>query len=341
MPRPQTLFRIESENQQVLTIDDSSFQLFCTNHLGVSPAVVTKQIAQWIEEDAPSGDVTLWGARHVLDGQKNFTAHIIAKENIVLCGIYFVFKTFFEINKSIVFETSYNEGDKVKKGECICQITGPASALLLAERPALNLCARLTGIATYTAHIAQSLRAPGDAHQSAKNPKGAENETRVSLPVPELLETRKTTPGLRLFEKYATRTGGARNHRHGLDSGAMLKENHLRVLGGIRSACQTLTSQLPILTKLEIEVSSLEELKEALACKPDVIMLDNFKSLDAISQAVLLRNEICPEVKIELSGNLDENKIAFVRQAGVDYVSMGGLIHHASWSDLSMQIQTT
>ncbi len=163
------------------------------------------------------------------------------------------------------------------------------------------------------------------------------SEIRKHTQTLQLLETRKCTPGLRMYEKYAVRVAGARNHRHALDSGAMLKENHLRSIGTLEQGLIKLKQALPILSTAEIEVTNLEEFKRALDYDANVIMLDNFSVQDA-QKASAERDIKNKHVKLELSGNLDEKRIEDLVQTGVDYVSMGALIHKAVWVDMSLQL---
>jgi nicotinate-nucleotide pyrophosphorylase (carboxylating) len=154
---------------------------------------------------------------------------------------------------------------------------------------------------------------------------------------PVVLETRKTTPGHRMYEKYATRVGGAQNHRHGLDAGAMLKENHLRSIGNICDALRLLKRTVPVLSRIEVEVTSLAEFRVALKEGADVIMLDNF-SWDDVAVAVAERNVASSLAKLEVSGNLDGKSAERLVASGVDYASMGALVHKAVWVDMSLQL---
>ncbi|APJ05200.1 nicotinate-nucleotide diphosphorylase (carboxylating) [Silvanigrella aquatica] len=293
----------------------SDFTGFCTAKLGVAPHRIINDIVQWLDEDHGAGDPSLFAGFN-----KNLTAQffVIAKQDFTLSGLPIMQETFNQTSSGqIKLYSDFEEGDSIPKGSVVIAGEGYASSILLAERVALNLSSKLSGITTKTKSILSEIR---------------KYSSTVSL-----LETRKTTPGLRIYEKYATRVAGARNHRHGLDTGAMLKENHLRSIGSIEEALDNLNKNIPILTKIEIEVSNLNEFRAALNRGADVIMLDNF-SYDDVKIAVQEKNKINKNIKLELSGNLDEKNIEEIASLGVDYLSMGALIHKAIWVDMSLQL---
>lgn len=296
-------------------LQDSDFCLFCTAVLGVAPARVRADIDAWLDEDAGHGDT----AASLLPNTE-CQAFLVAKQDFTLACLPVVAEVFRRVSggHTRVF-SDFSDGDSVRRGSVVLAARGAPAALVLAERTGLNLGARMSGVATATRHIVDKVR--------TLNPAGA----------PQILETRKTTPGLRLYEKYATRVGGARNHRHGLDSGLMLKENHLRAFGGIPAAVAHAAASVPILSRVEIEVTSLAEFREALSTEADVIMLDNF-SADDVLEAVRIRNQTRPAAKLEISGNLDGERADWVARSGVDYASMGALIHQAVWIDWSLQL---
>jgi nicotinate-nucleotide pyrophosphorylase (carboxylating) len=306
------------------------FASWCTSSLGMTPQWVRGRLQAWLEEDHGGGCVSLWpGASGA--SERVATAVIVAKQEFVLSGLPLMLETFrLTSDGDVRLFSDLDDGVRVAKGDVVLAARASAGALLLAERVALNVASRLSGVSTLTARYVEELQ------------KAASH---VGCDAPTLLETRKTTPGLRVFEKYATRLGGARNHRHGLDGGAMLKENHLRTVGDIRVALRALKARAPILTKIEIEVSSLEEFEVALEEGADVIMLDNFKPAE-VAQAVALRNAHRTEerlahrtdVRLEMSGNLDTRAPADIVSSGVDYVSMGALVHKAPWVDMSLQL---
>ncbi len=301
--------------EKVLHAED--FVSFCNSRLGVIPARVDRDLHSWLEEDHGGGDCTLLAA---LESNPMAEMVIVAKEDFVLCGLPFMAQAFrIALSSQVELRSDFKDGDKIVKGSVVLWAQGKAAGLLLGERVALNLCSRLSGVATKTAHIQAQL------NLYRKTDK------------PVLLETRKTTPGLRMYEKYATRVGGARNHRHGLDGGSMLKENHLRAIGNIAVALESLKKNLPILSKIEIEVTNLDEFRSALEKGADVIMLDNFTDED-VFVAVRERNNKYPNIALELSGNLDLKNVEKLVASGVDFASMGALVHKAVWVDMSMQL---
>lgn len=288
---------------------------FCHVSIGVSPPRILADLHEWLEEDAGSGDVTLFAT---LKRNHRASVFVVAKEDFILAGLPLMAQLIRETcGDDVTIYSDLTDGQFVRKGTVILGAKGPAGGLLLCERACLNLGSRLSGIATKTHSVSQAL---------AKFPSA-----------PTLLETRKTTPGLRLYEKYATRVGGARNHRHGLDSGAMLKENHIRAVGDLVTALRFAKERVPVLTKVEVEVTNLNEFELALKEGADVIMLDNFSSAD-INDAITMRARIGSNAKIELSGNLDKADLTALAESGADYISMGALIHQATWVDMSMQL---
>lgn len=298
-------------------LTQAHFVAFCHTGLGVPPTRILKDLNAWLEEDTGHGDETLTSG---VWGERVATAVIVAKESFVLSGLHLASEVFRQTSAGMVsIFSNFKDGDRVHKGDVVLAIKGSASSLLMAERTSLNLMSRMSGISTKTKQIVDLV---------------AQVEGSLN---PVILETRKTTPGHRIYEKYSTRVGGAQNHRHGLDAGAMLKENHLRSVGNIRSALQLLKKTVPILSRIEVEVSSLSEFKVALAEGADVIMLDNFSWVD-VRAAVAERNERKSATKIEVSGNLDADKVGELARSGVDYASMGALVHKAVWVDMSLQL---
>lgn len=291
------------------------------SRLGVSPQRVERDIDAWLEEDAAGGDVSQWTQS---DSSVRMRLQIVAKQEFVLCGLPLMAAVFYRAHGAVplFLQSSFQDGQRVNRGDVVLSGEGDARCLLLGERVALNLSSRLSGIATKSANM--KLLVENAAAQANCVP-------------PQLLETRKTTPGLRLYEKYATRVAGVRNHRHSLDTGLMLKENHLRSFGGIDSALTSARKNAPILTKIEVEVTNLDEFRQALAGGADVIMLDNF-SLADVQRAVVERSTCGRSVALEVSGNLTEENISAVAKLGIDYLSSGALIHQATWVDMSQQL---
>ena len=297
-------------------LTSGDFHQFCQVRLGVSPSRVQRDLNAWLDEDHGGGDVTLFAALEDSSFGKMF---IVAKQDFVLCGLQLMAQVFRTVGGSHVkLYSDTQDGKHVARGDILLAAEGPAAALLLGERVALNLSSRLSGVSSKTHEIFAALAAAGRSR------------------TPALLETRKTTPGLRIYEKYATRVGGARNHRHGLDGGAMLKENHLRAIGNLRTALQKLKLNVPVLTKIEVEVSNLEEFRVALEEGADVIMLDNF-SLPDVHTAVAERSAKNSPALLEISGNLDTKNVLEIANCGADFASVGALIHKAVWVDMSLQ----
>jgi len=291
------------------------------SRFAVSPQRIERDIDAWLEEDAGGGDLSQWTQS---SPSVRMRLQIVAKQEFVLCGLPLMAAVFYRAHGTVplFLQSSFQDGQRVKRGDVVLSGEGDARCLLLGERVALNLSARLSGIATKSANM--KLLVENAAAQANCTP-------------PQLLETRKTTPGLRLYEKYATRLAGVRNHRHSLDTGLMLKENHLRSFGGIENALESALKNAPILTKIEVEVTNLEEFRQALAGGADVIMLDNF-SLADVQRAVTERSTCGRRVALEVSGNLTEENIAAVAKLGIDYLSSGALIHQATWVDMSQQL---
>jgi nicotinate-nucleotide pyrophosphorylase (carboxylating) len=296
-------------------VESYEFTEFCNFKLGVSPTKIISDIERWLDEDHGAGDSTIFSAFNANSQVKFF---IVAKENFIL-SCKPIMEQVFKIVSSGAIEifSNFSDGDEIKKGDILLAGRGRAASVLLSERVALNFGCKMSGITTKTNNILKEIK---KYNQSIN-----------------LLETRKTTPGLRIYEKYSIRAAGARNHRHSLDSGAMLKENHLRSIGYIENALINLNENLPILSKAEVEVTNLNEFRTALEYGADVIMLDNF-NLQDVKIAVQERNAANTKVKLELSGNLDEKNLVEIANCGVDYLSMGALIHKAHWVDMSMQV---
>lgn len=288
---------------------------------GVSPQRVFRDVDAWLEEDSGGGDVSLWSQSPDAPPMR---VEIVAKQDFVLCGLPLMAAVFHRTHAAVPcrLESRFSDGANVKKGDVILSGIGDARCLLLGERVALNLAARLSGIASKSAAMLAIVESAA-ARAQARSPK--------------LLETRKTTPGLRLYEKYATRLAGVRNHRHSLDTGLMLKENHLRSFGGIPDALFSAQKSVPLLTRLEVEVTNLSEFRQAVAGGADVIMLDNF-AVDDIRIAVAERNQGSRKIELEVSGNLSEENIATYAGLGIDFLSSGALIHQATWVDMSLQL---
>ncbi len=276
---------------------------------------IDKFLKKALREDIGNGDVT---TDSIIDGAHRSSARIAAKEDFVVAGIYFAEKVFKIVDAEIKFKALAKDGDSVKKGQTIALISGRTRSLLKAERTALNLLQRLSGIATLTRRFTDCID---------------------GLPV-KILDTRKTTPGLRSFEKYAVRVGGGCNHRFGLFDGILIKDNHISAAGGIRKAVGLVRKNAHHLLKIEVETKNLKEVKTALSAGVDVIMLDNVQ-IETIRKAVDIIRRQKPGVLIEASGNINLNNVSAVAETGVDMISIGALTHSARAVDISMKISST
>jgi nicotinate-nucleotide pyrophosphorylase (carboxylating) len=267
----------------------------------------------WLREDIGRGDRTtdalFWHQ------PCNGKAAWIAKEAGVIAGLPIAARVFKLLNEQVRFDATVDEGKQVEPGQAIALIEGPLATLLTGERVALNLVMRLSGIAAMTRKYVEVIQ---------------------DLPA-QLTDTRKTTPGLRLLEKYATQVGGAVNHRMGLDDAVMLKDNHIAAAGGIGLAIAKVRAAVPYPLTIEVETENLLQVQEALQHKADIIMLDNMP-LSMMQQAVeMIRQD--SHVKIEASGNVTLATIRAIAETGVDYISSSAPITRSPWLDISMKIQ--
>lgn len=261
-----------------------------------------------LQEDITSEDITTNSVmRHFQMGE----VELICKEDGVIAGLD-VFKRVFELlDESTEVTFTCKDGDTVRKGEHLGIIRGDIRVLLSGERTALNFLQRMSGIATYTRKIADLL-------QGTKT---------------KLLDTRKTTPNMRIFEKYAVKVGGGYNHRYNLSDGILLKDNHIGAAGGVKEAIQMAREYAPFVRKIEIEVENLDMLREALEAGADIIMLDNM-SVDDMREAVRLA---AGKAETECSGNVTKENVAKLVDIGVDYISSGALTHSSPILDLSLK----
>ncbi len=275
--------------------------------------VLDPMLRKWLLEDIGRGDRTTQSllSDHPVVGK----AHWIVKESGIIAGLPIAAKVFELIAPNVEFIGEV-EGRWCEQGYVIASITGPMDALLTGERVALNLAMRLSGIATATRKYVEKIE---------------------DLPA-HLVDTRKTTPGLRILEKYATQVGGAVNHRMGLDDGAMIKDNHIAAAGGIGKAIALVRRRIPYPLTIEVETETLEQVSEALESSADIIMLDNM-SLELMRQAVALIRQSNDRIKIEASGNVTLETIRPIAETGVDYISSSAPITRSTWLDLSMKIK--
>ena len=261
-----------------------------------------------LQEDITSEDVS---TNAVMPTATKGTVELIAKEDGVIAGLDIYARVFTILDEKTEIDFYCKDGDEVKKGELMATVTGDIRVLLSGERVALNYLQRMSGIATYTRQVAKLLEG-----------------SKVTL-----LDTRKTTPNCRVFEKYAVRVGGGCNHRYNLSDGVLLKDNHIGAAGSVTKAIQMAKAYAPFVRKIEIEVETLEQVKEAVEAGADIIMLDNMTP-EVMKQAVEL---IDGRAQTECSGNITKENIQKIREIGVDFVSSGALTHSATILDISMK----
>ena len=261
-----------------------------------------------LQEDITSEDVS---TNAVMPTATRGTVDLIAKEDGVVAGLEIYARVFKILDENTEIDLYCKDGDEVKKGELMATVTGDIRVLLSGERVALNYLQRMSGIATYTRQVAKLLE--------------GSNVT--------LLDTRKTTPNCRVFEKYAVRVGGGHNHRYNLSDGVLLKDNHIGAAGSVTKAVKMAKAYAPFVRKIEIEVETLDQVKEAVEAGADIIMLDNMTP-EIMKQAVEL---IDGRAQTECSGNITKENIQKIREIGVDFVSSGALTHSAPILDISMK----
>ena len=264
-----------------------------------------------LEEDIWTGDITTLS---IVPAEERATGHIWSKADGVVAGLPIAELVFKNLDPELEFTYLVEEGQVVTAGTVLAKISGPAQSLLQGERVALNFLQRLSGIATRTSRLTEVIKFYNC----------------------EVVDTRKTTPGLRVLEKYAVRMGGGRNHRFGLYDAVLIKDNHIVVAGGVREAVTAVRRNLGHTVKIEVEVKSMDQLTEALEARVDIIMLDNM-SPDEMREAVKV---IDGRALTEASGRITEESIVEVAKAGVDYISIGVLTHSVQSLDISLDIST-
>lgn len=269
---------------------------------------VDNLLLQALREDISDEDVT---TNAVMRTYKKGEAQLICKEDGIIAGMDIFRRVFELLDENIQVETCVCDGDEVKKDEVLAKVVGDIRVILSGERTALNYLQRMSGIATYTRSVANLLKG---------------SHTR-------LLDTRKTTPNMRIFEKYAVRVGGGHNHRYNLSDGVLIKDNHIGAAGGVRQAVEMARAYAPFVRKIEIEVENLEMFREALDAGADIIMLDNMPP-DMMKTAVAMAKG---RAETECSGNMTRENIEQIRDIGVDYVSSGALTHSAPILDVSLK----
>lgn len=263
-----------------------------------------------IEEDIATGDVT---TNSIIPAHSRAVAEMKMKADGVVSGLEIARRVYERFDKDFVWDAKVKDGDSVKKGDIILRIEASYRCLLLGERLSLNILQRMSGIATETAKYVKEL-----------------NGTHT-----QLLDTRKTAPGLRVLDKMAVKDGGATNHRMGLYDMAMIKDNHIKVAGGITQAVEAVRANIPAEIKIEVETTNLDEVREALAAHADIIMLDNMSNTD-MTEAVKVING---KAKTEASGNMNIPRLKEVAATGVDFISVGALTHSVTALDISMNIK--
>lgn len=261
-----------------------------------------------LKEDIGGGDIT---TNILLLEDKKIKAQIISREKFILCGINFAEEVFKLLNKDINFRKKLKDGDKVENKQVIAEIEGSAKAILAGERTALNIIQRLSAIAT-------------------KTKKFVDKAKKYNV---EILDTRKTTPNFRLFEKYAVKVGGGKNHRGGLYDGILIKDNHIAILGSAKEAVRRCKMK-DARSKIEVEVKTLGQLKEVLPLKPDIILLDNM----SLKEIKLAKKIIDNLAKIEVSGGVNLKNVEKIAKCGVDYISVGELTHSVKSVDISLEV---
>lgn len=271
-------------------------------------------LRNWLLEDIGRGDVTTQSLFEEKIGEGQ--AQWIIKENGVIAGLPIAKRVFQLLDKDIKWQSMVVEGEECREGQIVAELEGRMDALLIGERLALNLVMNLSGIATLTRQYAEVI---------------------ADLPT-KLVDTRKTTPGLRILEKYATRLGGAINHRMGLDDAVMIKDNHIKAAGGIKAAITEIRKRKPYPLTIEVETSNLSEVQVAVEQKADIIMLDNMV-LPMLQEAVKIIRESKQKIKIEASGNVTLENLRLIAETGVDYISSSAPITKSHWLDLSMRIK--
>lgn len=267
-----------------------------------------KIIMNALEEDIAWGDIT---TESTVPADAVSSARLIAKQEGIVCGIDVFERVMQIVDKNTAVKKNFKDGEKVNKGDVIAEISGLSRSILSGERVALNLLQRMSAIATQTAELVQKVKGT-KAH---------------------IADTRKTTPGLRMLEKYAVRIGGGSNHRYNLADGVLIKDNHISAAGGITNAVNSARNYIPYTVKIEVETETLEQVQEALDCKADIIMLDNM-DIETMTKAVKL---VDGRALTEASGNMGEKDLTEVAKTGVDIISVGALTHTVKAMDISLK----
>lgn len=276
---------------------------------------VLSSIGEFLAEDIGRGDIT---TQSTVRSDARGMGRFLAKEQLVICGVDVAEAVFLHLDAEIAeVEPLFQEGDEVEAGTVFATLKGYADVLLTGERVALNLLQRMSGIATLTRQYVKAVEGTNA----------------------QIVDTRKTTPGLRLLEKYAVTVGGGKNHRMGLDDGVLIKDNHIVLAGGITEAVTAAKEKVGHLHKIEVEITNWAQLREAIEAGADIIMIDN-QTPDEAAKLVKMSRSMNPAVLIEASGGMDLDRVRSFAEAGVDLISVGRLTHSARAVDISFKIQT-
>ncbi|WP_426449988.1 carboxylating nicotinate-nucleotide diphosphorylase [Paenibacillus sp. S-38] len=271
-----------------------------------------KSLRLWLQEDIGMGDVT---TMTTIPADSTAKGIIHVKDTGIVAGLPVAQAVFALVDPSLRFETKAVEGQQAEYGTVLAEVTGSTRSILLGERLALNLLQRMSGIATRTRQYVDRLE---------------------GLPT-RLVDTRKTTPGHRMLEKYAVRVGGGHNHRFGLYDAVMIKDNHIKGSGGIAKAIAAARAQIPHTMKIEVEVENFEQLEEALSARPDIVMLDNM-STEQMKQAVQRMKQEAPHIMVEASGSVTLDTVRSIAETGVDVISVGRLTYSVQALDISLDL---
>ncbi len=270
-------------------------------------------IGEYLREDIGRGDIT---TQSIVSPDARGAGKFLAKENLVICGLEVAEAVFAHLDPETgEIETNYNDGDAVEAGTVFATLKGYADVLLTGERVALNLIQRMSGVATLTRQYVKAIEGTNAV----------------------IIDTRKTTPGLRMLEKYAVTVGGGKNHRYGLDDGVLIKDNHIALAGGITKAIVAAKRKIGHLHKIEVEISNWAQLREAIEAGADIVMLDN-QTPDEAAKLVEMARSLNPNVLLEASGGMDLDRVRLFAEAGVDLISVGRLTHSAKAVDISFKI---
>jgi nicotinate-nucleotide pyrophosphorylase (carboxylating) len=279
----------------------------------LDPGIIYAFASDLLKEDLGRGDIT---TQSVVRGGAKARGRFLAGQDFVLCGLEIGEAVFSTLDNTITLESHVYDGETIAAGTEFARIEGPATVLLSGERTALNIMQRLSGVATLTKAFVDRVEGTGA----------------------RIVDTPKTTPGLRLLEKYAVTVGGGYNHRFGLDDGVLIKDNHIAFAGGVRRAVELARGAASHLMKIEVEVSSQAQLREAIAARADVIMLDNM-TVDEVRESVKMIREQAPGVTIEVAGGINLENVRLYAECGVDLISAGAITHSAGVVDISLKIR--